>query len=188
MIKNDDKDDNNNKGGQEVHTFHKSLKVGEEGERVLDSHFINKFEIEPVEMTDQRKGIDRTYTHRLSGAVCTVEYKTDMRAAETGNVFIEVWSNTQKKKKGWAYTSQAQWLYFYMPGFAEVGVIEMTRLKMQLPAWEDTKAYRKVPVVNSSGNTFYTTEGILVPVDVFKEVCYEIITVGIKSDDEDKES
>ena len=166
-----------------VHNFQNSKKIGDIGEKLLDAHFMGKFEIEAVEMVDQRKGIDRVFTHKKTGAVCTVEYKTDTRAADTGNVFIEVWSNKQKEKRGWAYTSQAQWLYFYMPGIDEVCVIEMTKLKMLLPEWIEA-AYRKVGVANKSGNTFYTTEGILVPIGVFEAACYETLKVGVKEDGE----
>ena len=167
-----------------VHNFQDSLKVGAIGEKLLDAHFISKFDIEPVEMVDQRKGIDRVFTHKETGAVCTVEYKTDTKSASTGNVFVEIWSNKQSGKKGWAYTSQAQWLYFYMPGLDKVCIIEMTRLKMVLGKWaKKGSGFRKVGVSNKSGNSFYTTEGILVPIEVFEAECYETINIGITHDD-----
>ncbi len=158
------------------HKFTDSLKVGEVGEKVLDGYFSNKFDIEDVEMVDQRRGIDRRYTHKESGAVCTVEYKTDVRAADTGNVFIEIWSNKQNKKKGWAYTSQAQWLYFYIPGTNKVYISEMTRVKMKLKDWASD--YRKVGVRNKSGNSYYTTEGIPVPIKDFEDICFDVIDIG----------
>lgn len=164
---------------QKVHTFVNSLKVGALGEQILDSHFTSKFNIEEVDMAAQRRGIDRIFTHKESGAVCTVEYKTDTRAADTGNVFLEIWSNKEKEKRGWAYTSQARWLYFYMPGLEKVCIMEMTKLKMAIREWTDSKDYRRVKVRNPS----YTTEGILMPVVEFEELCYETITIGVRKDD-----
>lgn len=154
-----------------VHKFQDSLKVGNKGEALLDKHFSKKFHITEVDRETQMLGVDRIFEHKEKEHRCSVEYKTDAREADTGNVFIEIWSNKEAGKRGWAYTSLAQWLYFYLPGSNECCVIEMTALKQQLAYWRDT--YRRVTVRNPN----YTTIGIVVPSAIFKEVCYDIIKI-----------
>jgi hypothetical protein len=160
---------------REVHSFLKSKEVGAAVEKLLDAHFMNLFTIEEVDLDTQKRGIDRIYTHPESGAVATVEYKADTRSLETGNLFIEVWSNKQSKKKGWAYTSQAQWLYFYVVDYKEVCIIEMTKLKRLLKGWNQT--YKKATACNRSSDGFYNSEGILVPLEDFKKECIEIVKI-----------
>ncbi len=159
----------------ELHSFQKSLKVGKEGESKLDEHFSNKFDITEVDLNVEFHGIDRIFTHKKTGSKCAVEYKTDVREGTTGNVFIETWSNKESGKKGWIFTSLAQWLYFYLPSSSEACIIEMTQIKILLPKIEKEYAVKKA--FNKSSKGFYTSEGIVVPSVKFKEWCHEVIRV-----------
>lgn len=155
-----------------VHNFKDSKKVGDMGEQLLDNYFSDKFIIEDVNMDQQRLGWDRVFTHKDSGTRASVEYKTDTRATDTGNIFMEVWSNKEAGKKGWAYTSTAQWLYYFMTGSMSVFIVDVPHLKLYLKVWE------KQLKIKQARNKTYTSEGMLVPIEIFKTVAYEEVYIG----------
>lgn len=153
------------------------LGKGEKGEQCLDRHFSKRYDIDPVDGKQQRQGIDRIWTHKGDGREYTVEYKTDSRTAETGNVFIETMSVDTEEKLGWAYTSKAQLLVYYVPQCetAYTGtayIVEMTKIKKLLPKWSKAYKDRVVSVPNGDENGVnYHTWGILVPLAVFESLC-----------------
>jgi hypothetical protein len=61
---------------------------GAVSEKFLDSEPAVEFEVRPATPQEQRRGIDRIFTHRQTGQRLAVEYKTDYKAARTGNAFI----------------------------------------------------------------------------------------------------
>lgn len=152
-----------------MHTFNNSKKIGDAGEARLDQFFKDKFQIEDVDMSQQKLGWDRVFTHLESGARASVEYKTDTQSHKTGNIFIEIWSNKEASKRGWAYTTTAQWLYYYVLGDGEVYIVDVVKLKLYLKNWE------KQFIIKGAKNPNYSSEGMLVPVEIFKSICYEVI-------------
>lgn len=155
-----------------VHSFKESKRVGDAGEAALDIHFSSKFDIEDVDMTQQKLGWDRIFTHKERGTRASVEYKTDTQSHKTGNMFLEIWSNKESGKRGWAYTTTAQWLYYYVLGAAEVYIVSVPQLKLYLESWE------KQFVKKSARNPNYSSEGMLVPLDIFKTIAYEVVGVN----------
>lgn len=152
-----------------MHTFNNSKKVGDAGEATLDKFFKDKFNIEEVDISQQKLGWDRVFTHLESGARASVEYKTDTQSHKTGNIFIEIWSNKESGKRGWAYTTTAQWLYYYVLGAEEVYIVDVVKLKLYLKNWE------KQFIIKGAKNPNYSSEGMLVPIEIFKSICYEVI-------------
>ena len=159
---------------QDVHEFQDSLKKGEKGEKELDKFFKKTFEISDVPMELQRAGIDRVFIHKKTRSRCTVEYKTDFAEKRYGNVFLETWSNVQDQKRGWMYTTLAQWIYFYLPHRKEVCIIDVVSLKEHLKELEEKypvkSALNRIP--NNGG--FYRSEGVCVPYKEFKKLAYQI--------------
>lgn len=92
--------------------FKEQLEIGEQGEGKLDDYFAKFYDIHVVPMSLQKLGVDRIFIARKDGSRFTVEYKTDFRSIETGNIFLEFEVN---KKPGWVYTSVAQVLVYYAP-------------------------------------------------------------------------
>jgi len=88
-----------------------------------------------------------------------VEYKTDHTAARTGNAFIETISVDSEQKAGWAFTSQADVVLYYVPGRDQVYVLRTTAVRSRLPFWLQACEVRQVP------NDGYHTHGLLVPLD-----------------------
>jgi len=148
-----------------IANFEQDLKRGERFEEKIDEYFVGEFafNIRRVNMTGQRSGIDRTWTNP-EGITKTIEYKADTKAAETGNVFIEIVSNDRTGKAGWAFTSQADFLVYLVVGMGTLYFCEMAAVKKHAEGkWQ---RYRRVFCKNVGK---YSSEGLLVPLDVFQK-------------------
>ena len=152
------------------HNFRAKLEEGEGYEGLLDIFFGQTFQITRADDW-QRYGIDRFFqSGKWNWAV---EYKADSRAAQTGNVFIETVSvDTNGDKQGtpgWAKTSQAHLLVYYIPPAGRIFFTQMARIKALVSKWE--RAYELVPARNDAG---YYTWGLKVPISEFKKHCVEL--------------
>lgn len=151
-----------------VHKFDVSLKYGEGMEKMLDDYFGKWFDIIPVSPDQQRLGVDRIFTKRLTGERFSVEYKADRQAADTGNVYVETVSVKQYdevKKLGWALTSTAQRLLYLISGTQTVYILDMVDVRDMLLKWR--QRCKKVEVDNGD----YVGEGLLVPMAEFETMC-----------------
>lgn len=152
-----------------THDFDSSYRAGIAGETFLDNLLAAKFTIEQVSRDDQRRGIDRYFTSHTTGNRFPVEYKTDHRAADTGNAFIETVSVDSAGKAGWAYKSAAQYLLYYLPQTGVIYCLQMTAIRKHLPRWRD-----EYPTTSAQNDT-YNTHGILVPLSEFEALAEWII-------------
>lgn len=164
-----------------VHDFNKSLEEGKKYEEIIDD-ILNQVNDNLVitQATDgeQQLGIDRIITDIKEGDRYTVEYKADKKSSETGNIFIEIWSNVQAQKRGWAYTSCSQYLYLYLPHLKELCIMNMLRLKnMYRDEWEHK--FPKKQAASSLYGTIYNSEGIIVPINEFKSRCEMVLAQGV---------
>ena len=145
-----------------VYDFDAQHEQGQKGEAFLDAFFAARgHRIQPATRGQQRQGIDRIFLR--GGKMARVEYKTDFLAHETGHVFIETISIDTDDKAGWAYTSQADLLVYYIPGQNVIYVISLERLREHLPRWCET--YPTRPAQNQQ----YATHGVLVPIGEFEQ-------------------
>ena len=173
-----------------LHNFNVKLAQGAAGEATLDALFSRqtmptsfiastvyggnfaqswadgRYYPRPVSMAEQRRGIDRFFTDALK-----VEYKTDTRAADTHNVFIETISVDRVNKPGWAYSSAADVLAYYIPGDDLVYVVRLVRLRRFLPGWE-----RRYPV-RKAQNVDYDTHGLCVPIEAFEAIADVVVSL-----------
>ena len=158
-----------------MHKFIDDLPQGELEEKNLDRFFIELWHvgIQPATKEQQRDGIDRVWTtpdeRRFS-----VEYKADWKAAETGNAFIEVVSVDKDGKPGWAYTSLAQYLIYYIPPWKRVYICPMTMIKERLLDWVGRYPHKVIPNEGRNAEN-YNTVGVPVPLDVFESECKPLI-------------
>lgn len=163
-----------------TYEFKTQLAIGSEGERRLDEFFADWFVITPASEDEQRMGIDRWFVRRQSskdgpaGERFAVEYKTDHRAHESGNAFVETVSvaGTQHGKEGWVYSSRARWLIYYVPGEgAEMAyIVPFAKLRAELPRLR--RHYPEVPVQNKG----YLTLGLVVPLLEFECIARAVVT------------
>ena len=137
--------------------FDAQLKQGKLGEADMDDYFSEWYFIQPATKVQQQIGIDRIFIGKKDGRIITVEYKSDEKAAQTGNIFIETVSVDRTNKKGWAYTSHAQILIYYVPSMGNIYIFSMAEIKMNLPEW--CKIYKKKSVPNEG----YNTIGLAIP-------------------------
>ena len=152
--------------------FDDKLREGQDGERILDEYFSQWFDITPATRAGQRAGYDRVYRLRSTGERWCVEYKTDKRASETGNAFVETVSvrkDGAKDVPGWAYKSHADRLLYYIPGDELVYLFSFDALRAELPRWASTYPTRDIP------NKGYVTVGLHVPLDEFEQHATNVI-------------
>jgi hypothetical protein len=141
-----------------MYDFKTQLAVGEKSEEQLDELFSQWYTCHPVDMDMQRKGIDRIFT-KEDGTRITVQYKIDYKTQKTGNAFIETVSVDVKNIPGWAYTCEADYIVYRVPGYSptDVHIIPTKALQEALPKWEQTYKTR------GAKNRGYMTYGLLVP-------------------------
>jgi hypothetical protein len=167
-----------------IHTFDKSFEANHLYESELDKYFGVAYHITKATREEERKGIDRYFEHVNTGVCYSVEYKTDHKAAETGNVFIETKSVDTANKAGWAYTSLAQVLIYFVPAFERAYRTDMTAIKRILSTWS---SYPEGRAWNAGRNgEVYRTWGRLVPLDVFRGVCLQEHDVAAPLDEPTK--
>jgi hypothetical protein len=155
-----------------MYRFRQQLSLGAQGEAVLDAYFGERWDITPASPSEQRHGIDRWFVSRANPSRrVAVEYKTDHTAGRTHNAFIETVSVDTAGKLGWAYTSAAQMLLYYVPEDERVFVIPLTGLRRALSRWLDRYPKRYIP------NEGYHTHGILVPLMELEATARQVVSV-----------
>ena len=149
-----------------TYDFPTQLTQGADGEQLLDRYFATWFTIRHATRLEQRQGIDRIFSRQ--GATYKIEYKSDARANATGNAFIETVSVDTAGKRGWAYTSEADYLLYYVPGAEVVYIVPFLTLRQHLTQWAQQYPTRQIP------NQGYHTHGLLVPLDEFERIAQRV--------------
>jgi hypothetical protein len=155
-----------------MYTFKDQLREGVRGEHALDVFFAPAWIITPATGDEQRQGIDRHFTHRMTGQPLTIEYKTDYVAGRTHNAFLETVSvDTPVERPGWVFTCEADYVLYYVPGDGLVYVLDPLTLRhfvQHLSHW-------RYPV--SVPNRGYRTWGYPVPLRVLERRASSVISV-----------
>lgn len=154
-----------------IYDFRQQLHQGQAGEHRLDQFFSEWYDIAPVGMEQQRQGVDRMFKRKDNGTTYKVEYKTDKTASSTGNAFVETVSVDTANKPGWAYSSQSDYLVYFLPEDLLIYVIAFDRLRSHLPQWAKCHRTRRIP------NKGYHTVGLLVPLDEFEKIATQVISL-----------
>lgn len=155
-----------------VYDFSTQLNIGEGYEKTLDTYFSRFFRISIVPLQIQKLGVDRIFIYKgKPKRRFTVEYKADIKAAETHRIFVEIESNSTTGKPGWAYSSVAQQLVYYIPPWNRAAIVSMLTLREAVIEWE--RKYEKKLCRNST----YHSTGIVVPVQELKAIASRVITV-----------
>lgn len=148
--------------------------IGKEHEARLDAFFSRWFNITHATPEQQRRGIDRVFVAKAYPfMVSHVEYKADVKASLTGNLFIEILSNDSKKLPGWGVKCDAQWVVVYVPDEGEIYILGTGLLHLLVPIWLMKWEIGKVP------NDGYRTHGIKVPRKVVQasNACLEVLDI-----------
>jgi len=156
--------------------FREQLAKGEAHEKMLDKAFGKFYVVQKVSMDLQRHGIDRVFVARKKPFRWLVEYKSDSKAAETGNAFVETVSVDKDNKPGWLYSTCAQIIAYFIPPWGRVYIVEVTRLRAIFieDEWPNKCPERKIP------NNGYNTVGLLVPLTELRQCCKTVLeNVGV---------
>jgi hypothetical protein len=141
-----------------LHRYEDSCRTEARHAQTLDRWLGQHYRLRLANVDEQRQGIDRVVIDD-DGCDTTIDYKCDTRAAQTGNLFAETVSNARTGRLGWALTSRAEWLfYFVVP--ARVQVYRMARFRAAVAVWNGTYPLR------AAENEGYATLGICVPLEV----------------------
>lgn len=154
-----------------TYDFNAQLLLGQAGEQELDDFFSRWYIINPATAEQQRQGIDRLFTVIGTRLAKTVEYKSDTTASKTGNAFVEIVSveNEQVCKLGWAHTSQAEILLYFLPSDGLIYVLKMDDLRRKLGRWIQKYKTRYV------ANIGYKSAGLIVPLREFEHMAIQVI-------------
>jgi len=148
-----------------VHYFSQSLEDSVTHEMALDAYFSGRgITVTPVDHDGQLSGKDRNFA-TPDNLTYTVEYKADSRASDTRNAFIETVSVDEQNIPGWAYTSTADVLVYYIPPDNIAYVLRMQSVKAMVPVWTETYPLQSVANVSQRGESYHTI-GLLVPIRV----------------------
>lgn len=165
------------------HEFYESLKVGVDGENVLDAYFESQYIITEASMVFQKLGVDRFFRERepISGVypqqpVFSVEYKTEHKEENTGKVFVEIISDDEKQTDGWAIKSIAQVLVVYLPHRNLALWGNMFDIKFLLYKWIGKYTVKPSQNKDKADNQIYKSWGICVDYEDFASVMKETIT------------
>lgn len=96
-----------------------------------------------------------------------VEYKTDYRCADTGNVFLETISNKERNINGWVCKSIAQILVFLIPE-DKIVVVDMLDVKRLIR--NDNKLKLKTVTNKDRDGGTYTSEGYVMKLEDFEKL------------------
>ncbi|MFZ4664968.1 MAG: hypothetical protein ACOYME_00905 [Prochlorotrichaceae cyanobacterium] len=151
--------------------FEIQRKVGQEGEKFLDQWLSSTYKVLDVseDLKYQQSGIDRVVT-RSDGSVITIEYKFDIAAKRTGNLFFETISNDKKMIPGWGWSSQADYWIVLIP---EQEIIIFKPGMLRALVWELQKTVQKRSVPNKG----YNTVGYPIPLTQARKVSFKIKTL-----------
>jgi len=153
-----------------AYSIEEQTKIGEEYEAILDDFFASQYDIEQVSVDVQKlTGMDRIFTRKTTGVKASVEYKTDFKAQDTGNVFIETESIGGTGKPGWAYCSIAQLLIYFIPRKNLIYIADMFKIKSEIDKL--AVAYG----VKSVDNGHFKMLGVPVPFEAFEDYVLSII-------------
>lgn len=110
----------------------------------------------------QSKGIDLIWNKRYS--MQNVEVKTDYLA--TKNLFIETVSILEDNKKGWFYTSKADWLLYLFKNDGELYFCTFDELrKINITKFKEVKT-----TTLGRNGIIYTTKGRIIPCNIFLSI------------------
>lgn len=155
----------------EGYDFEDQLELGQIGETEIDEFLAakgNDLHVAPAEL--QQYGIDRICVSEVLGYpyFTSMEYKTDHRAADTGNLFIEtiIRERDSSISPGWLRKTVSQKLVFYLPNTRWLILMSTAELREWIFT-NGTQLQQSAWVENKGG---YAGRGLLFPMTTGRRV------------------
>ena len=146
-----------------VHDFRASLRRGKAVEKEVQALYEELgFKVATATRAEQLDGVDlhvRVRTDMTPGSWRKLEVKFDERSAETGNIFIELYSDEDAGKKGWALTTTANMVLVVCPSEngTQMYFLRPKELRVVLGRWK--AMYQSHRAYNAT----YNSLGVCVP-------------------------
>lgn len=154
-----------------IHQFPQTKAAMAKYEQQLDRYFSTFYRIKVAAIPYQRLGIDRFFFKAPSWY--SVEYKTDLVAAKTGNIFLEYEHEEPDGQltPGWARQLFAQVLIEYIPETGKIMSCSALTLKKSLAQYLNSCPMSSWVLNKRADGKVYRTRGLLVPLDKFVYEC-----------------
>lgn len=153
-----------------VHDFAEKLAEGQAAEQRV-ALYLNKVHdlgLTRAGRVAQRRGIDY---HDKAGR--SFELKADSVADKTGNAFIETWS-VNREKPGWLWTSQADWLLYYVPPTGLLMKVGLPLLRAHVFVFAGQYPER------SAQNVRYRSHGLCMPLAELEKLAERRISIPME--------
>jgi len=158
-------------GGIKYNDFHADLQYSfEAGEdEQLNAFYLKAFptaeRIETISYEAdpelQLRGVDKV-VHFPDGRTVTVDEKK--RRKDYGDILLELWKNKERKKLGWLFYSQCDYIVYAVLGSGKIYLLPTLLLQM---AWKHNgRQWLKQYDTKLANNHYYNTENIPIPTDV----------------------
>ena len=145
-----------------TYNFTNKLKEGQQYEKDIFAHLKkDNWRVKIADREQQSQGIDCIISKE--NLTYAIEIKSDTKASKTGNIFIETISVDTQNKKGWAYTTQSDFIFYYLPLDLIVYILNSKWVTNSVQSWEHRFPKR---IIN---NQEYNTVGLLIPLWFFEE-------------------
>lgn len=148
-----------------THDFQQSIKVGKDGERLIERYLKNHPNIQTVDDVSNNPAyheLDIDYIIQFSNKTkSTIELKTD--TYDTGNIFYETMSNVEYNVPGCMVKSKAEYLFYYFTKTQELYIIKFSEYKKW---FEQNKSFfnrKLLKNINKKRTGTYTSEGYTIP-------------------------
>lgn len=148
-----------------THKFGNSLKIGDEGEKIVQEFLQNNpkvANIEDVSGVDEYRDRDIDLVVKfIDGKEATVEIKTDTYTS--GNIFFETVSNLEYSVPGCMYKTQADYLFYYFTKTKELYILQMGKYREWFEANKSHFTEKKLKNINRKEDGTYTSIGYTIP-------------------------
>jgi len=163
-----------------VYDFKEQLKRGQGQERVIADFLRSRgWKVRMAEMADQKLGKDMWLEVSMFPGAISVEVKSDSLAHKTNNMFVETVSvgryhggEFRVEKRGWLYTTEAEYLIYHVVKSGAIMVFEPEALRRFVE--ERPGTYRSVDVRNRG----YSGRGLLVPIADIAPFAVQLLNIG----------
>ena len=154
---------------QRVYDFATQNKIGKTGAEAID-HWLKLlgYEIEDVSENKQYQKIDvDRLLIRPDSSITKAEYKTDLKAKQTGNLFFEHLSVEHRNIPGWGWKSQADLWIFYIPS-QEILAVNPGKMRYLITETLPNLTKKTIP------NQGYNSTGYPIPLTDVREIALHV--------------